>query len=318
MGQQDAYDVVVVGGGAAGLSGAIALARSRRRVLVVDAGSPRNAPAEGVHNLLGREGASPLALLEQGRADLEAYGGQVRRGLAVGARRTGAGFEVDLHDGAVVHGRRLLVTTGLVDELPDVPGLAERWGHQVLHCPFCHGWEVRDQRIGVLSTGPVTVHQAVLFSRLSDHVVVLAHEAPPAEADLPRLAAAGVRVVTGRVTAVEGEPGRLSGVRLEDGTAVPLDAVVVAPRMVARSAVLDDLGLEPVPHPTGTGQHYPSEPGGRTSLEGVHVAGNVTDLMAQVGPSGAAGTMAGAMLHAELIEEELAALLAAPEGAASR
>ena len=312
--QQDGYDVVVVGGGAAGLSGAIALARSRRRVLVVDAGSPRNAPAEGVHNLLGREGTSPIALLEQGRADLVAYGGEVRRGLAVDARRTGAGFEVDLEDGKTVLGRRLLVTTGLEDELPDVPGLAERWGHQVLHCPFCHGWEVRDQRIGVLATGPMAVHQAVLFSRLSDRVVLLAHDVPPPEADQPRLAAAGVAVVTGRVTALEGVPGRLAGVRLEDGTHLPLDAVVVASRMVARSAVLDALGLEPVPHPMGMGQHYPADPTGRTTVEGVFLAGNVTDLTAQVGASGAAGTTAGAMLHAELIEAELAPLLPAPVG----
>ncbi|KQT94651.1 thioredoxin reductase [Marmoricola sp. Leaf446] len=307
--QRDGYDVVVVGGGAAGLSGAVALARSRRRVLVVDAGSPRNAPAEGVHNLLGREGVSPLDLLAQGRADLETYGGEVRRGRAVGARRAGTGFEVDLDDGTAVTGRRLLVTTGLVDELPDLPGLAERWGHQVLHCPFCHGWEVRDQRIGVLATGPMAVHQAVLFSRLSDRVVLLAHEVPPDEADLPRLSAAGVAVVTGRVTALEGEPGRLSGVRLEDGTRLPLDAVVVAPRMVARSAVLDDLGLEPVAHPTGMGQHYPAEVTGHSSVEGVFLAGNVCDLTAQVGASGAAGTTAGAMIHAELIEEELAAAL---------
>ncbi len=310
--QQDGYDAVVVGGGAAGLSGAIALARSRRRVLVVDAGSPRNAPAAGVHNLLGREGTSPLALLEQGRADLVAYGGEVRRGRAVGARRTDGGFEVDLEDGSVVHGRRLLVTTGLEDDLPDVPGVAERWGHQVLHCPFCHGWEVRDQRIGVLATGPMATHQAVLFSRLSDRVVLLAHDVPPPDADLPRLAAAGVAVVTGRVTALEGEPDRLAGVRLEDGTLLALDAVVVAPRMVARSAVLDALGLEPVPHPTGMGQHYPADPTGRTTVAGVFLAGNVADLTAQVGASAAAGTTAGAMVHAELIEEELAALLPAP------
>ncbi|ROR90723.1 NAD(P)/FAD-dependent oxidoreductase [Nocardioides aurantiacus] len=309
--QDDGYDVVVVGGGAAGLSGAIALARSRRRVLVVDAGAPRNAPADGVHNLLGREGGSPLELLAQGRADLETYGGEVRRGRAVGARRTPAGFEVELEDGTAVTGRRLLVTTGLVDELPDVPGLAERWVQQVLHCPFCHGWEVRDQRIGVLATGPMAVHQAVMFSRLSDRVVLLAHEVPPAEADLPRLAAAGVTVVTGRVRALEGEPGRLSGVRLEDGTQLSLDAVVVAPRMVARSAVLDAVGLDPVAHPTGMGEHYPADPTGRTSVEGVFLAGNVADLTAQVGASGAAGTTAGAMIHAELIEAELAALLPA-------
>ena len=132
----DRYDVVVVGGGAAGLSGAVALARSRRSVLVVDAGQPRNAPAHGVHNLLGQEGRPPAELLAAGRDELRAYGGTVRSGTAVAARAEGGGFAVDLGDGSTVHGRRLLVATGLVDELPQVPGVAELWGTDVLHCPY--------------------------------------------------------------------------------------------------------------------------------------------------------------------------------------
>lgn len=308
MDEQEQHDVVVVGGGAAGLSGAIALARSRRQVLVVDAGAPRNAPAEGVHNLLGREGASPLELLAGGRADLEKYGGEVRRGTALAARRIDGGFEVTLDDASRVRARRLLVTSGLVDELPGVPGLAERWGHQVLHCPYCHGWEVRDQRIGVLATNANAVHQALLFSRLSDDVVLLAHEAPPSPDDRRRLTLAGVRVQAGRVVEVEGPDGGLSGVRLEDGGRLDLDAVVVAPWMRARSAVLDALGLSPVEHPSGLGEHYPADAVGRTAVPGVLVAGNVTDLAAQVGAAGAAGTMAGAFLNAELIEEDLAAV----------
>jgi thioredoxin reductase len=313
--QAERYDVVVVGGGAAGLSGAIALARSRRRVLVVDAGSPRNARAAGVHNLLGREGASPLELLEQGRADLVGYGGEVRRGRAVSAARTESGFEVVLDDARVVRGRRLLVTTGLQDRLPDVPGVAERWGHQVLHCPYCHGWEVRKQRIGVLATGVAALHQSMLFSQLSDRVMLLAHEAPPSAEDAARMAALGVRVVPGRVVALESPDGAasgaLGGVRLEDGSFVDLDAVVVAPRMVARSGVLDSLGLVAVEHPSGMGEHYPADPMGRSGADGVFLAGNVTDVAAQVGASGAAGTMAGAMLNAELIEADLASRLTA-------
>jgi thioredoxin reductase len=302
---QDEYDVVVVGGGAAGLSGAIALLRSRRRVLVVDAGRPRNAPADGVHNLLTRDGLPPLELVALGRGEVRRYGGEVREGRAVAAERLGDGFVVRLDTGERLATRRLLVTSGLVDVLPEVDGLRERWGHQVLHCPYCHGWEVRDQRIGVLATGPSAVHQALLFSQLSDDVVLLAHTAPPAPEDRARLAAAGVRVQEGDVVALEGPAHGLEGARLADGTSVPLDAVVVAPRMLARSAVLDSLGLAPEAHPSGLGEQYPSGPAGRTDVPGVWVAGNVADLGAQVVGAAAAGTMAGAAINMELIEADL-------------
>ncbi len=153
------YDVVVVGGGAAGLSGAMALGRSRRSVLVIDAGEPRNAPADHAHNYLGREGVNPLELLEIGRAEVAAYGVEVLADRVVGLSGEVDDFLVTTAGGRRVRARRVLVTGGVVDELPDVPGLAERWGIDVLHCPYCHGWEVRDQRIAVLATTPMAGHQ---------------------------------------------------------------------------------------------------------------------------------------------------------------
>jgi thioredoxin reductase len=145
----ESYDVVVIGGGPAGLNGALMLARSRRAVLVVDAGEPRNSPAEGVHGLLGHDGIPPAELLERGRAEVSRYGGQVAAGQVTRAARNKDGFIVELADDRSIRARRLLVTTGLVDELPDLPGVKERWGPDVLHCPYCHGWEVRDKAIGV-------------------------------------------------------------------------------------------------------------------------------------------------------------------------
>ena len=173
-GYDDGYDVVVVGGGAAGLNGALMLGRSRRSVLVIDAGEPRNAPAHGVHGLLGREGMPPAELLARGRDEVRSYGGHLVTGEVTGAVREGDGFAVSLVGGRVVHARRLLVTTGLVDELPDVPGLRERWGRDVLHCPYCHGWEVRDRAIGVLATTARSMHQALLFRQLSADVTYFA------------------------------------------------------------------------------------------------------------------------------------------------
>jgi thioredoxin reductase len=139
------YDVIVIGGGAAGLAGATALLRSRRSVLVVDGGEPRNAPADGVHNFLTRDGTPPSELLAAGRAEVLGYGGEVVHGSVVAVD---PGFRVRLDDGRTLSARRLLVATGLADELPDVPGLAQRWGRDVLHCPYCHGWEVRDRAVG--------------------------------------------------------------------------------------------------------------------------------------------------------------------------
>src|ERR1700689_996410 len=136
--------------------------------------------------------------------------------------------------------------TGVRDELPQVPGLAERWGIDVLHCPYCHGWEVRGQRIGILATGPATMHQALLFRQLSQHVTVLAHTGPELSGEQrEQLGALGIPGIQGTVTHVEADDGGLTGVRLADGTRVSLDALVVAPRMIARAELLAPLGLAP-------------------------------------------------------------------------
>ena len=305
-------DVVVVGGGAAGLSGALMLARARRSVVVVDAGEPRNAPAAGVHGLLGRDGMPPAELLERGRAEVRSYGGEIVRGEVDGVDRDGDRFAVRLAGGEIMHARRLLVTTGLVDELPEVPGLRERWGRDVVHCPYCHGWEVRDRAIGVLATGPMSVHQTLLFRQWSADVVLFTDRAgAPDPEQAEQLAARGIGVVSGEVAALEVADDRLAGVRLADGTVIAREVVAVAPRMVARSGLLAGLGLRAVEHPSGAGEHVPADPTGRTEVPGVWVAGNVTDLSAQVGMAAAAAAFAAAQINADLLLEETAAAVAA-------
>jgi thioredoxin reductase len=305
------YDVLVVGGGPAGLNGALMLARSRRSVLVVDSGTPRNAPAAGVHGLLGRDGMPPRELVALGRREILSYGAHVVDGEVTGATRDGDDFVATLADGRTVRARRLLVTTGLTDELADVPGLRELWGTDVVHCPFCHGWEVRDTTIGILATGPMAAHQALLFRQLSDDIVLFEHTATIPDEDREKLGALGVRIIPGEVAALvtDRDTGRLSGVRLVDGRVVPRQTLATASRMVARSALLSGLGLVAEPHPMGAavGEYIPSEPMGRTAVPGVFVAGNITDLQAQVGASAAAGALTGAMMHMDLIQEETAA-----------
>lgn len=309
---RDGYDVVVVGGGAAGLSGALMLARARRSVVVIDAGAPRNAPADGVHGLLAREGMPPAELLARGRAEVLGYGGQVASGEVAEVRRDGDGFLVTLADGRHTRARRLLVTTGLVDELPDVAGLRERWGRDVVHCPYCHGWEIRDRAIGVLANGPMSVHQALLFRQWSDDVTYFTHTAPPPdEEQAEQLAARGIRVVPGAVAALAIAEDRLLGVRLSDGTLVRREAVAVAARMVVRADFLAPLGLRAVEHPSGMGVHVPADAGGRTEVPGVWVAGNVTDPAAQVGAAAAAGALAAAQINGDLVAEETRQAVAA-------
>jgi thioredoxin reductase len=301
------FDVAVIGGGAAGLSAAVALGRSRRTVIVLDDGTPRNAPADGVHNFLTRDGAPPAELLALGRDEVEAYGGLIVATAATGARRTDDGFAVTTGDGQVIRARRLVVATGLTDHLPDVPGVRELWGSDVLHCPYCHGWEHADQAIGVLGGGPFAVHQTLLFRQLTDDLVLFQHTGPPPTAEeAGQLDALGVRVVTGPVERLERSDGRLSGVRMRDGRFIARAAVVVGPRMVARSGLLSSLGLEPVPHPLGAaaGEFIESDQTGRTAADGVWLAGNVTNLQAQVIMAAAQGLAAGAAVNADLVEED--------------
>lgn len=299
------FDVAVIGGGAAGLSAATVLGRARRSVIVIDAGSPRNAPAAGVHGFLSRDGISPAELIETGRKEVEHYGGLVVHGEARTARRTSAGFEVTLEDGGLVAARRLLVTTGLVDELPDVPGVRQRWGRDVVHCPYCHGWELRDQPVGVLGSGPWAVHQTLLFRQLTSDLVLFTHTAPALSGEqAEQLAARGIRVVTGIVDSLDVVDDRLTGVRLADGTVIARQAVAVGPRFVACGQVLATLGLHPTTHPLGLGEFIAADTTGLTDVPGVWVAGNVTDLTAQVVTAAAGGLTAAAAINADLVAED--------------
>jgi thioredoxin reductase len=303
----ESYDVVVIGGGAAGLSGAVALARSRRSVLVADAGEHRNSSAGHVHNFLTRDGTPPGELYAAGRAEVVRYGGRVEVGRVTSLSRDGELFRARLN-GRAVAARRLLVATGLRDELPDVPGLAQRWGVDVLHCPYCHGWEVRDKQVGILATGAGAIHQALLFRQLTSRVTVLRHTAVPFAAEqAEQLSALGIPVIDGIVAEVEAPASRLTGARLADGTHVSLDALVVAPKFVANADLLAPFGLTPVEVSFG-GQviatRVAADPGGATSVPGIYVAGNVTDPQAQVITSAAAGLMAGAAINMDLVAED--------------
>ncbi|MER7211909.1 NAD(P)/FAD-dependent oxidoreductase [Streptosporangium sp. NPDC000239] len=302
--KQDGYEVVVVGGGIAGLTAAMILGRSRRSVLVVDAGEQRNTPAAHMQGYPSRDGTPPGEFLAEVRREVAAYGVELVRDRVTAAEPDGDGeFEVTLGDGGRVHARRLVVATGLVDELPDLPGVAERWGRDVIHCPYCHGWEVRDEPIGVLYGRATGIHQALLFGQLSNDVVLFSGAHELADSDLRLLRAAGVRVADGEVEEVVVEDDRLTGVRLAGGQVFPRSVVVVPTRMVPRDELLTKLGARTKDTPAGP--FVEVDPVGLTSVPGVWAVGNATGPAEQVVNSASAGYRAGAAVNADLIHTDL-------------
>ncbi|MGW3128750.1 NAD(P)/FAD-dependent oxidoreductase [Streptomyces sp. NPDC001076] len=301
----DTYEVVVLGGGAAGLSAALVLGRARRRTLVVDAGEPRNAPSAHLQGFLSRDGMPPAEFLAVGREEIARYGVELVRDRAVGA--TGDdGFSVTLASGRTVRARQLVVATGLKDELPPVPGVAERFGRDVLHCPYCHGWEVRDQAFGVLATTPMSVHQALMVTQWSKDVTLFLHRVEETELtddDLRRLAAAGVRVVAGEVAGLRIEDDRLTGVRLGDGSMHDREALFVAPRPVPQNDLFLALGAEMTETPFGA---YPViDERGLTTVPGLWAAGNASGFAEQVVNAASRGYRAGAAINGELLFADL-------------
>jgi len=321
---EETVDTVVIGGGAAGLNGALMLARSRRSVVVIDSATPRNAPAEAVHGSIVLDGTPPAELLARGREQVRGYGGRIVLGEVASAEPAAPSEEGDLRftvalaDGRTVTARRLLVATGLRDVLPDVPGLAEHWGRTVVHCPYCHGWEVRDEPIGVLATSAASVHHALLFRQLTEDLTYFTHGTSLDEDTRARFTARGIPVVETPVReVVDDENGALAGVRLADGRVVARRVLAVATRMLARTEGLAGLQLPMEALPGGMGRRFASGTAGTTEVPGVWVAGNATDLSAQVGAAAAAGALAGAHINAMLATADTDAALAAAQGETS-
>ncbi|HET8779752.1 MAG TPA: NAD(P)/FAD-dependent oxidoreductase, partial [Agromyces sp.] len=219
----ESWDVIIVGAGSGGLSAALMLGRARRRVLVIDGGPPRNAVAAHMHGVIGRDGWSPLELVAVGRTEVERYGVVVTPGEVVSAEPADDGFTIELASGERHRGRRMLVATGLRDELPSIPGLAAQWGTGAVVCPYCDGWEVRDKRIAVLATGPMSTHQAQMLRQWSPHVTFFTNTRELSDDDALALTARGIGIERRPIAAVDADDdGRLRGIRLEDGDSAPI------------------------------------------------------------------------------------------------
>jgi thioredoxin reductase len=302
VGDMTEYDVVIIGAGAAGLSAALVLSRARRRVLVVDAGTPRNAPAAHMQGYLSRDGMPPADLLATGRDEIVGYGGQISADHVEDvAACPDSGFQVRLGNGDWVAARRLLVATGLRDELPDLPGLRGRWARDVLHCPYCHGWEVRDRRLGVLANStPESITYAQIVRQWSGDVVLLVPPDVLTTQQRAELTARNIGVIEAHPTQVLVEDDRLFGLELPDGTVVPCDALFVPPTFVPNDELLVRLGCT-----RDERGWVVKDATGRTSVPGVWVAGNVANPRAQVITAAGEGSAAAIDLNADLVQEDV-------------
>ena len=300
MSESKSYDVVVVGGSAAGLSAALVLTQARRSVAVVDGGRPRNAPAAHMQGFLSRDGMPPSELVAAGRAEVEGYGGTLLADEVVAVASRGSAFEVRLASGAVLTARRLLVATGLRDEIPDIPGAAERWGRDLLHCPYCHGYEVRDEPLGVLGRGPETVQHALIVRQWSPDVVLFTHGGDVSDTEREQLAARGIDIVETPVTRLVVEDDVLRGVEVEDGTLIERSAVFVRPRFVPHNDLLVGLGCE-----TDDAGWPRADATGRTTVPGVWVAGNVANPRAQVITAAGEGSSAAIAINNDLVDDDV-------------
>jgi thioredoxin reductase len=299
--KSDRYDVVVVGGSFAGMAAALQLGRARQRVLVVDAARPRNRFAHASHGFPGQDGRAPAEIVATFRAEVRAYPtATIIEDEAMHARALDDGFELTLASGSTVTARRLVLATGVVDDLPDVPGLRERWGVSVLHCPYCHGYEVAGRRFGVLANGEMAVHQALLVADWSDDVTLFLNGViQPDEEQRAQLAARGVRIEERPVAALAAEGTELSGVRLQDGTVIGIDALFTQPRTRIASPLAEQLGCELEDAPAGP--IIRTDPQKATSVAGVFAAGDAARAFANATMAAADGVMAGIAAHRSLV-----------------
>ncbi|MEO1057673.1 MAG: bifunctional NAD(P)/FAD-dependent oxidoreductase/class I SAM-dependent methyltransferase [Actinomycetota bacterium] len=301
-------DVAVVGGSAAGLAAALQLVRQRRSVIVIDDDTPRNAPAAHMHGYLGWDGAPPADLIDRGRAEVRSYGGEVLRGRARQIERLSDDtFHVEVGGGHRVVARRVLAATGLVDVLPDIEGLADHWGHDVIHCPFCHGYEVRDRRIVQIITHPLGFHPSTVFRHLTEHLTIVVHNVEAANDErIDELVSGGAEVVRSAVQRVVADRrGRVTSVELGDGQQIPADAVVVTPTFRPRAEVVGATGLTTTPHESGAGEVVTVDAAGQTAVPGLYAAGNLVDPTLQVLQAAAQGGRVGAMIAFDLAEDDL-------------
>lgn len=294
------YDAIVVGGSFAGLSAATYIARGRRAVAVIDAGAPRNRFAAHSHGFLAQDGSEPHAILSAARSQLGGYAeATFLDATAIDARAIQGGFAVVLADGETLKASKLVLAFGLSDVLPEIPGLHERWGRTVLHCPYCHGYEFSGQRLGVLHTAPHSAHQAMLIAEWGPTILFLDGKEHPDEATMAALVRRGVAIEPAPVLALDSEDGSLVRLALGDGRHAALDALYIAAPTRLNSDLAEKLGCAIDDGPLGP--IIRTDANRMTTVPGVYAAGDIARAPHSVTFAASDGVTAGLALHRSLV-----------------
>jgi thioredoxin reductase len=305
----DQYEAIVVGAGPAGLSAALILGRCCRRTLLCDGGAGRNAASRALHGFLSRDGTPPEELRRIARQQLAAYPTvEVRETLVTEALRTPAGFSVAVTGGERLQGSKLLLATGVLDDLPPIPGLAERWGRSVFPCPYCDAYELRGRSLGVLGRGSAAVAQCRALTTWSDRLALFLDGRPDLDsADREALVGHGIRVVPDRVRALEGAGTALERMRLASGDAVACEALFLSAGQHQRSPLVEQLGC-PIVEGCAVRTHEHES----TDIPGLYVAGDASENLQLAIVAAAEGAEAGFAINRALVRESFAARAGTP------
>ena len=294
------FDIVIVGGSFAGQSAALQLGRARRRVLLIDSGKPRNRFARTSHGFLGQDGQPPSAIMATVAGQLARYETvEQREGQAVDAVAAEQGFRISLADGNEAAAGRIILATGVRDHLPQLPGLEERWGISVLHCPYCHGYELNQRPVGVLASSDMAMHHALLVPDWGPTTLFTHNAFTPTPEQEAALAARGTKIERTPVVELLGKSPALEAVRLADGRTVGVTGLFIAPRTEPASDLAERLGCAFGDGPSGP--FIIADRMQQTSVPGVFAAGDAASAMANATLAAAAGVMAAAGAHHSLI-----------------
>lgn len=284
-------DVIIIGGSFAGLTAAMQLGRARRNVTVLDTGLNRNRYAEHAHNIFGHDGTSPGDLLKVARAQVAHYPTvKLVSGRATGISGEPDNFAVTTAEGETIFGRRIILSYGIVDEFPAIPGFAESWGNTVIHCPFCHGYEVAGTRWGLLYSSPMSLHGPVLYANWTDDITLILDGHEIIDEERSKLEKRGVKIVNGKLASIQHQAGRISGVTMEDGEQIGLEALYAHPRNRPSADLHAQLGLETKETPTGIMLAIGDM--AATSRPGIFAAGDLVTGMHSVTFANNTGSMA--------------------------
>ncbi|WP_458760646.1 NAD(P)/FAD-dependent oxidoreductase [Afipia sp. TerB] len=293
------YDAIIVGGSYAGLSAGLQLARARRSVLVIDEGLRRNRFADSSHGFLGQDGRAPGAIAADGRAQLLAYPSVTWLDARVASlRKTANGFAVEAANESH-QAQRLILATGVGDDLPDVAGLAERWGKSVFHCPYCHGYELRRGRIGVIASSELSMHHALMLPDWGETTLFLNDAFVPDEEQLGQLRKRGVTLERAPIARISGH----ATVELRDGRAIALDGLFTLTRISSKDPLAEQLGCAFDEGPTGA--VIKTDFSKETTVPGVFACGDVARMAGNVALAVGDGVMAGVAAHRSLMFADL-------------